>query len=58
MNSPILLIRKNSIPQETIDEIKGLEQKNALLVGGENVILVTYIMNLKLKDKNIQRIAE
>ena len=37
MNSPILLIRKNSIPQETIDEIKRLGAKNALLVGGENV---------------------
>lgn len=58
MNSPILLIRKNSIPQESINEIKRLGAKNALLVGGENVISSNLYNELKAQGiKNIQRIA-
>ena len=58
MNSPILLIRKNSIPQESINEIKRLGAKNALLVGGENVISSNLYNELKAQGiNNIQRIA-
>ena len=58
IKAPILLVRKDYIPYQTIDEIKRLGTKNVIIVGGDAVVgsnIYTELNNIGIK--NIKRLA-
>ena len=58
IKAPILLVRKDSIPTQTIDEIKRLGAKNIIIVGGETVVSNNINKELnKIGIQNIKRLA-
>lgn len=58
LNSPILLVENNSIPKETINEIKRLGAKKIIIAGGEGVVSKSVESELrKLGADNIIRLA-
>ncbi|MBE6055106.1 MAG: N-acetylmuramoyl-L-alanine amidase [Clostridium sartagoforme] len=58
IKAPILLVRKDYIPYQTIDEIKRLGTKNVIIVGGDAVVGSTIYTELNnIGIKNIKRLA-
>lgn len=58
IKAPILLVRKDSIPTQTIDEIKRIGAKNIIIVGGETVVSNNINKELnKIGIQNIKRLA-
>ena len=57
MIAPILLTRSDTLPGETLAEIKRLGAKNVLLLGGEGAISENVVKTLKDNGCNTQRIA-
>lgn len=58
LNSPILLVEKNNIPIETINEIKRLRTKKVIIAGGEGVVSKSVELQLKkLGINNVIRLA-
>lgn len=58
LNSPILLVGKDNIPIETINEIKRLGAKKVIIAGGEGVVSKNVKLQLnKLGINNIIRLA-
>lgn len=55
MKAPILFVNSDSIPQETMNEIKRLGAKNVTIIGGENS--VSKSVEKQLEGKTIERIA-
>ena len=56
-NAPILLTRLNSIPEETMEEIKRLGAKRIILIGGSGVISNAIQDNLKKSGYGVTRIG-
>ncbi len=58
LNSPILLVEKNYIPKDTINEIKRLGAKKVIIAGGEGVVSKSVELELKkIGIGNIIRLA-
>ncbi|MGG7142765.1 cell wall-binding repeat-containing protein [Clostridium nigeriense] len=58
LNAPILLSRKDSVPEKTINEIKRIGAENVIIVGGEAVLSNKIYSELnKVGIKNIKRLA-
>ncbi len=58
LNAPILLVKKDNIPAETINEIKRLGAKKVIIAGGEGVVSKNVQSQLsKLGINNIVRLA-
>lgn len=58
LKSPILLVRNNDIPSETINEIKRLGVKKVIIAGGEGVVSKSVQSQLnKIGINNIIRLA-
>lgn len=53
----ILYTSKDEISKDTLDEIKRLEAKNIIIIGGENSIKVEVLDKLKNKKYSVTRIA-
>ena len=56
MNAPILLTNTDTLPAETLAEIKRLGAKNVILLGGKDVISDKVISTLKANGCNTDRI--
>ncbi len=57
LNAPILLTEKNTLPKETLDEIKRIKAKNVFLLGGEGAISADVEKALLDKSLKVERIA-
>lgn len=57
LRSPILLARKDKLPQETIDELKRLNSKNITLVGGKSTVSPEVEQELKNLGYNVERVS-
>ena len=56
MNAPILLTNTDTLPAETLAEIKRLGAKNVILLGGKDVISDKVVSTLKANGCNTDRI--
>ena len=56
-SAPILLTKKTSLPQATLDEIKRLKAKNVIILGGEGAVGSNVEQALKNNDLSVERIA-
>ncbi len=57
LNAPILLTEKDTLPKETLDEIKRIKAKNVFLLGGEGAISADVEKALLDKSLKVERIA-
>lgn len=57
LNAPILLTDKNYIPTEIVNEIKRLDAKEAIILGGTSVISENVEASLKKMGVSVNRIA-
>ncbi len=56
LNAPILLVRKESLPNGITEEIARLKSKNIIIVGGNNTV-GNKVFNKLEEDYNVKRIA-
>lgn len=56
-NAPILLTKTNSIPQETLDEIKRLKAAKVIILGGEGAVGLTVATTLKSLGITVERVS-
>ena len=56
-SAPILLTKKTSLPQATLDEIKRLKAKNVIILGGEGAVGANVEQTLKNNGLSVERIA-
>ena len=56
-SAPILLTKKTSLPQATLDEIKRLKAKNVIILGGEGAVGSNVEQALKNNGLSVERIA-
>ena len=56
-SAPILLTKKTSLPQATLDEIKRLKAKNMIILGGEGAVGSNVEQALKNNGLSVERIA-
>ncbi len=56
-DAPILLTTADSVPQQTLDEIKRLNAKEIILIGGEGVITPKVASSLTAKGYKVTRIG-
>nr|WP_319005642.1 cell wall-binding repeat-containing protein [Mesobacillus subterraneus] len=56
-NAPLLLTTKDSLPKETLDELKRLEVKEIYLIGGTGVISGEVKRQLMVAGFNVERIG-
>ncbi len=57
LNAPILLTEKDTLPKETLEEIKRIKAKNVFLLGGEGAISAGVEKALLDKSLKVERIA-